>query len=114
MPVAALVGAAVTVALGMFGAIAPRAAARMVGLAPTDPGNFAEVRATYGGLYLAMGGACLVFRTSEAYAITAAAWLGAAVLRCVSLAVDRRATRRDFAGVTLEAAVGLRLASGAF
>ena len=56
----ATLGALITVALGLLGALAPAAAARLVGVQPVGGVGLSEIRATYGGLFLGLGGACLV------------------------------------------------------
>ncbi|MFM7322463.1 MAG: DUF4345 family protein [Armatimonadota bacterium] len=113
MEMLALVGATLTAGLGVLGLVAPRVAGRLVGLAPTGPRGLSELRATYGGLFLAMGTACLVLRHPAAFAVAAAAWIGAALARCISLVIDRDRSRENLGGVCLEGAMGWLLATGA-
>lgn len=58
-------GAVGTLMLGWFGLIAPMRAARMVGLVPDGSRGISELRATYGGLFIAMGLAAWYFKTPQ-------------------------------------------------
>jgi hypothetical protein len=109
----ATLGAALTLALGLLGACAPRTAARLVGIEPQGGVGLAEVRATYGGLFIALGSGCLLLGHPVAYGMAAAAWLGAAALRLVALLVDRGAYPKALGGVLVEGGIGLLLGSGA-
>jgi hypothetical protein len=106
-------GAVLTMALGVLGLLAPARAARLVGLTPQGARGTSEVRATYGGLFFAMGLACLVLQHPAAFAVAAAAWLGAALARLASMAVARHASALDLGGVVLEGTIGALLACGA-
>jgi hypothetical protein len=110
----AMVGAVLTVAFGLFGALAPRRAAAFVSIVPQGGLGLAEVRATYGGLFLALGAACLYTQSPQAYLTAGAAWLGAALLRTLSLLLERIRSLRGVGGVVIEMAVGLLLLRGAW
>ena len=76
-----VLGAGVTAALGAFGLVRPDAAARLIGLAPAGRLGRSELRATYGGLFFALGAFALATRDEVAFALVGAAWLGAAAAR---------------------------------
>ena len=102
-------GAIITVGLGALGLLAPLRAARMVGLQPDGGRGLTELRATYGGLFVGMGLACLVMQDPAAYAVAACAWWGAAIARVVSIAVDRQLSWLNMGGVVLEGLIGASL-----
>lgn len=52
-----LLGALLTATLGGLGLLRPTAAARLIGLEPTGRLGRSELRATYGGLFFALGAA---------------------------------------------------------
>lgn len=108
LPVAA---SAVTLALGLLGLLAPARAAALVGIRADDALGRSEVRATYGGVFLGLGIACLALQRPDAYAVAGAAWLFAALARVASLAVERDASGKNLAGVLLEGAIGAALLS---
>jgi hypothetical protein len=106
-------GALLTVALGLLGLLAPLQAGHMVGLKPEGPRGLSELRATYGGLFTGLGLACLVLQAPVAYAVAACAWLGAALARLASMALDRNPSWLNAGGVALELLIGLLLWTGA-
>ena len=106
-------GAWATVALGLFGLLAPLQAANLVGLTPRDRLGLSELRATYGGLFIGLGLACLIWPSAIAYAVGAMAWLGAALARLLSMAVDRNPSRMNAAGVVVESLISGLLWTGA-
>lgn len=109
----ALLGATGTVALGMFGGWAPERCARFVGLEARDKTGFGEFRATYGGLFVALGAVPLWTGESTAYLVAAAAWAGAAVGRAVSLVVDGAwRERRSVGALAFEGVFAALLAMG--
>jgi hypothetical protein len=80
-------GAILTLALGLFGALAPSRVAGFVGIQPLGGAGLSEVRATYGGLFIAMGGACLVLQSPVAFLLAGLAWGGP---DAVSLSASRQ------------------------
>lgn len=106
-------GALACLSLGVMGLLAPMQAARLVGLAPVGRLGVSELRATYGGLFIGMGLACLVLDSPPAYGVAAAAWLGAAAGRGLSIVIDRNLSRMNIGGVLVEATIGVLLATGA-
>lgn len=55
----AILGAFLTTVLGVLGAVAPARVARLVGIEPLGGFGLSEVRATYGGFFIALGGAAV-------------------------------------------------------
>jgi hypothetical protein len=109
----ALLGAVLTICLGLFGALSPRRAAAFVGLSPMGGLGLSEVRATYGGLFVAMGGTCLYLQDQNAYFVAGAAWVGAAALRIPSLFIDKGSFPKALGGAAIELGIGLLLLTGA-
>ena len=109
----ATIGALITISLGVFGAVAPHLAARLVSIAPVSGLGVSEIRATYGGLFIALGSACLVLDSPEAYAVAGIAWLGAACMRLPSLFLDKGAFPKAIGGAAIEALPGVLLLTGA-
>jgi hypothetical protein len=100
------VGAAITTALGILGALAPRAVGEAIGVRAVGALGVSELRATYGGFFAALGAGCLWTQSRLAFALVGAAWGGAALARLGSLAVDRSRSAKNLGGVLFEASVG--------
>jgi len=81
--------ALVTVVLGGFGFLAPRYTMGVLDLAPAGSNmGLSEMRASVGGLFVAMGLGCLALGAPAAYAMLGLAYAGAAAGRLVSLLAD--------------------------
>ena len=109
----ATIGALITICLGVLGAVAPNTAGRLVSIAPLGGLGVSEVRATYGGLFIALGGACLAMDSPVAYSVAGIAWLGAASMRLASLLLDKGAFPKALGGAAVEALPGVLLLTGA-
>ncbi len=109
--IAANIGAAVTLALGLLGLLAPGKAAKVTNLQPLGKTGTSEIRATYGGFFAALGALCLVSQAPPIWLATGLAWLGAAAGRALSVAVDRNRDPKNLVGIAFEAIIGLLLLS---
>lgn len=104
-----LFGAALTLALGVLGLVAPGRAAKLVGIVPEGKLGVSEIRATYGGLFVGLGAGCLWVQKPEVYFVVGLAWLLAAVSRVISFALDHSFSGKNMGGVIMEAGIGLLL-----
>ena len=109
----ATVAAVITIGFGLFGALCPNRVASFVGLSPLGGLGISEIRATYGGLFMALGFACLHLQSPDAYFVAGAAWCGAAAMRLPSLVFDADSFPKAVGGAVVEAGIGLMLFSGA-
>jgi hypothetical protein len=104
-------GAVVTLALGLLGLVRPDLAARFTSVEPVGLVGRSEVRATYGGLFFALGAAALWSADPLACRVVGLAWAGAAAGRLLSAWLDHSRSPQNLGGVSFEAAVaGLLLA----
>ena len=72
--------ALLTVAFGLFGFLAPRYTADVLDLKPTDSNmGLSELRASAGGLFVALGLGCLVLGTPMAYAMMGGIIMGTVI-----------------------------------
>ena len=102
-------GALVTVGMGALGLVAPERAAAFTSISPIGLNGRSEIRATYGGLFAALGLWCLVTHSQTAFCTAGIAWLGAAAGRVASVVADRNRDGRNIGGVVVEAVIGLLL-----
>ena len=107
-PVLHHLGALVTLGMGGLGLLFPGAAARLTGLEPRGRLGGSEIRATYGGLFAALGLFALATRDEVAFTMAGAAWLGAAAAR-VGDAFLKGGGRDVWRAAILEAGVALLL-----
>jgi len=102
-------GALVTLGLGLMGLLAPAKAASFANVQPIGTIGTSEIRATYGGLFAALGLACLLSQAPEVFLAAGVAWVGAAVGRAFSVFVDASRSAKNLGGIAFELAIGLLL-----
>lgn len=102
-------GALITLGLGGLGLLRPALAARLTGLQAASAEGRSEFRATYGGLFAALGAFALLAQDQVFFTGLGGAWVGTALGRAFSLWIDATRTPRNYAAVVFEAAVGLLL-----
>jgi hypothetical protein len=98
--------ALITAALGLMGLLLPTKAAQLTSIRPEGLLGTSEIRATYGGFFLALGAYALYAQADIVFAVAGVAWLGAAGGRLLSVVVDRSVSAKNLAAVVFEAAVG--------
>ena len=104
-----LVGATITCVLGILGLVCPMVAARFTSIQPDGKTGLSEIRATYGGFFLALGAHGLVVQEDLAFSMLGIAWLGAAGGRMVSVLVDQSREAKNLGGVLFEGCIGVLL-----
>jgi hypothetical protein len=109
----ASIGALTTLGLGLMGLLRPSAAAAFTSIQPLGPVGVAEIRATYGRLFAALGAYGLWAQSPAVFAVLAVAWGGAALGRVVAIAVDGSHTPQNLGGVAFEGLIALLCWSGA-
>jgi len=112
--IAANLGALATALLGGLGLFAPMRAARFTSMAPVGATGVSEIRATYGGLFAALGVGCLISQSEAFFTVVGIAWVGAACGRAWSVAVDRNTAPDNLGGIVFELAIGLLLLAPRF
>ena len=105
---AAYVGSALTCVLGLLALVSPVKVADALGLQPLGGLGLSEVRATYGGFFLAAGAAVLVMGY-PANLVLGLAWAGAACARAATLVLRRSRQWRNVVGVAFEGLVAVLL-----
>jgi hypothetical protein len=105
-------GAVITFSLGLLGIVSPNVAARLVSIEPVGLTGISEVRATYGGLFVGLGGVCLYSQSSTVFFAVGVAVLGAALGRCLSVVVDHSYAPKNLGGMLFETSMGALLLAG--
>ncbi len=103
------VGAVVTTLLGLLGLCLPDKAAAFVSISPVGLNGRSEIRATYGGLFAALGVFCITAQADIVFMVAGVAWLGASVGRVYSALIDRNYDIKNFGGFALETGLGALL-----
>jgi hypothetical protein len=102
-------GSLITLALGVFGLFWPLSAARLVGLEPDGERGISEIRATYGGIFLAIGIFATIAQTSDIFRVVGVGWCGAAAARSFSYVRDNSRSPSNLGAIVFEAFVGISM-----
>jgi len=103
------VGSVITLGLGALGLTRPQAVASFTSIQALGLTGVSEIRATYGGFFLALGAYALYAQAAEVFLVVGLAWLGAALGRLASVVIDRSRAPKNLAGIVFESAVGALL-----
>jgi hypothetical protein len=99
-------GALITFGLGLMGLFMPGVAARFTSITPVGSMGVSEIRATYGGLFIAMAGVVLLAQDRLLFGLLGTAWIGAAAGRLVSYWWDRNHQLKNVGAILFELAIG--------
>jgi hypothetical protein len=103
-----ILAALATAATGVFVLVAPRKAVGFTGLEPIGGRGISELRAVFGGLFIALGLTPLWLRT-PAYLMLGLGYLAIAAVRAVSMFVDHSVVRSNVISLATEIVLGLVL-----
>ena len=84
----------------------------VVGVTYDSPLGRSEIRAVFGGMFLALGLACIVLRQPVVFAVVGAAWLTDVAVRFVAVFVDRVLPKDALPVLGIGLAMGAALLSG--
>jgi hypothetical protein len=84
----------------------------MVGVSAVSALGRSEIRAVFGGMFVALGVACIVLREPTVFLAVGAAWLADVAVRIVAVAVDRVPAREAATVLFIGALMGAALLSG--
>ena len=104
-----IIGAVITLGLGLMGLIRPSAAASFTSMQPVGEIGVSESRATYGGFFLMIGVYCLYSSEETAFILAGAAWMGAAGGRFLSFFIDNSRSPKNLGGILFEGIIGALL-----
>jgi len=103
-----LLSALATAATGFFSLLAPRRTVGFTGLEPVGGRGISELRAVLGGLFIALGLAPLALGP-VAYRMLGFGYLAIAIVRFVSMFVDRSIIRSNVISLVTEIVLGVIL-----
>jgi len=106
------IGASITTLLGLMGFLAPKLAMKFTGLSSSTKEGTSEFRATFGGLFIALGLFPLWADHPQLYLLVGLAWLATGIGRAVSIVADNCFTSKNVLAVLFESGIGILLCSG--
>ena len=98
-----------TIGFGLMSIVSPPAAERFTGVTAAGPRGVSEIRAVLGGLFVGLGIAALIFRTSSAFGTVGIGYLAIGIVRAASIYLDKAATPTNWASLAFEVVFGVLL-----
>ena len=102
-------GALITLGLGIFGLFWPHSAAELVSIRPEGERGVSEIRATYGGIFLAIGIFAIVAQSPDIFRVVGVGWIGAAGARSFYYVRDNSRSGANLLSIAIEAAGGVSM-----
>ena len=97
-----IIAAIGTIVTGLVSLIWPRSVQGFTGLSAEGPRGITEIRAVLGGLFVALGVVPLVLKVPETYRMLGIAYLVVAVVRTISMIVDKSVVQSNVISVVVE------------
>ncbi len=104
-----IIAAVGTILTGLFSLIKPEAVTGFTGLRPEGGRGITEIRAILGGFFIALGAAPLFLNSPIAYMMLGIAYLGVAVVRGISMVVDKSIIQSNVISLIVEIIFGVIL-----
>jgi hypothetical protein len=103
-----IIAALATAATGVLALLKPTAVYGFTGLTATGPRGISEIRAIFGALFIALGLAPL-FLGTPAYKMLGFGYLAIALIRTVSIILDKSYDQSNFISLAIEIVLGIIL-----
>ena len=98
-----------TVITGVVSLFWPLKVPGFTGLEPVGGRGISEIRTILGALFIGLGGAVLYFNTKEAYMILGITYLAMALVRGISILVDKSPVSSNIISFVVELVLGILL-----
>jgi hypothetical protein len=104
-----IIAAIATIATGALSLFAPQSVFGFTGLAAPGARGITEIRAVLGGLFIGLGLAPFILREPATYRMLGIAYLAIAVVRLVSMFMDRSFEQSNYISLVVEIVFGIVL-----
>ncbi len=104
-----IVAAVITIGTGLLSLLKPKAVYGFTGLRAEGGRGITEIRAILGALFIALGGAVLYFQMQETYAMLGIMYLFIALVRLISMFVDKSVEQSNIISLITEIVLGVIL-----
>ncbi len=104
-----ILAAVATLLTGVFALVKPAAITGFTGLQPLGGRGLTEIRAIFGGLFVALGLAPLILNHPTAYLVLGISYLALGVVRAVSIFIDKSAISSNWISLAVEIVFGVIL-----
>jgi hypothetical protein len=109
MQILRILAAAATIITGLVSLFWPLKVPGFTGLEPVGGRGISEIRTILGALFVGLGGAVIYFNTKEAYLILGITYLAMALVRGISILVDKSPVSSNIISFIVELIFGVLL-----
>ena len=109
MQILRIIAGAATIVTGLVSLFWPMKVPGFTGLEPIGGRGISEIRTILGGLFVGLGGAVIYFNTREAYVILGITYLAMALVRGISIIVDKSPISSNIISFVVELIFGILL-----
>ena len=104
-----IVAAIATILTGLFSLFKPAAITGFTGLQPVGGRGITEIRSILGGVFIALGAIPLVLNSPDAYLVLGITYLVIALVRVISMFLDRSVVSSNVISLGVEIVFGIIL-----
>jgi len=104
-----IVAAVGTILTGLVSLLRPQSVTGFTGLTPEGGRGITEIRAVLGGVFIALGAVPLILNAPEAYRMLGITYLTVAVVRTVSMFLDKAVVSSNIISLAVEILFGIVL-----
>ncbi len=104
-----IIAGVVTIGTGLLALIKPTSIYDFTGLMAKGGRGITEIRSIFGGLFIALGGFALFYRTHETFSMLGFMYLVIAAVRAISMVIDRSVERSNIISLIVEIVFGVIL-----
>lgn len=104
-----IIAAIATVVTGLISAVGPLSVTGFTGLSAPGPRGITEIRAVLGGVFIGLGLAPLILNAPAAYRTVGIMYLAVAVVRAISIVIDKSAVQSNIISLIVEIVFGVIL-----
>ncbi|MCE9645034.1 MAG: DUF4345 domain-containing protein [Chloroflexi bacterium] len=104
-----IIAAAATILTGLFSMLKPTAITGFTGLSSLSGRGITEIRAIFGGLFIALGLFPLLAGSPIAYTMLGVSYLGIGSVRAISMFIDKSLVTSNWVSLTVEVIFGIIL-----
>jgi hypothetical protein len=104
-----IIAAVGTILTGLYSLLRPSTLTGFTGLRPEGGRGITEIRAVFGGLFIALGAVPLVLNTPVAYLMLGIAYLAIGLIRAISMLVDKSVVSSNVISLAVEIVFGIIL-----
>lgn len=101
-----LIAAILTIATGALALFSPQSVPGFTGLQPVGGRGITEIRSILGGLFIALGFYPILAASPDGYTMLGWAYLGIALVRLVSIFLDKSSERSNWISLGVEIVFG--------